>query len=249
MKIKKSKNRMVVEAGAFRNSLKSSKMNKCLKKAFTLAEVLITLSVIGLIAMLVLPRAIENYQKHITANQVKIFYSIVKHAFDGAIGKYGPVKYWVYDSAIMNFEKSYSTYEQNKAYVEKYLAPYLKIDEIKKTEDVQNFVLVKLKNGMSFTLNFQNVRPDTPDGLLLIDYYVDGDTNNRTSRNMFCFMAEVGARAIKPFELSWEENREKLINDATWGCALGKWANRQNPRYCTKLLELNNWTFPDDYPW
>ncbi len=220
-----------------------------IKKAFSLAEVLITLSVLSLVFALIIPRAMERYEKYIIANKVKTFYSIIKVAFDGAIGKYGPTKYWVYDSEIMNFEKSYSSYEQNKIYIEKYLSPFLKIDEIRDAQDKQKFALVKLNNGMSFTLKFQNDRHDATDGLLLIDYYVDGDITNRSSRNMFCFMAESSSRAIKPFELSWNEDKNKLVNDKTWGCAIGQWDNRNNPRYCTKLLELNNWEFPKDYPW
>ena len=218
-------------------------------KAFTLAEVLITLSVLSVIFILVIPRAIERYEKYITANKVKTFYSIIKVAFDGAIGKYGPTKYWVYDSEIMNFERSTASYEQNKMYIEKYLSPYLKISEITNINDLKLAAQVKLNNEMVFTFSFQNDRTDALAGLILINYFVDGNPNNRSAKNLFSFMAEQSSRGLKSFELSWNNDRDKLLNNPTWGCAVGEFANRKNPLYCTKLLELNNWTFPDDYPW
>lgn len=219
------------------------------QKAFSIAEILITLSLIGFISSLVIPRVINNYQKRITANKVKIFYSTIKHAFNTSILKHGPTKYWVYDSDIMRVENAGSTYEQNKAYIEKYLAPYLKINEISNINDIKAAAKVSLNNGMVFTFSFQNDRTDALDGLILINYFVDGNPNNRTSKNLFSFMATQNSRALKPFELSWNENREKLLNDTAWGCTVGEWNNRKNPLYCTKLLELNNWIFPSDYPW
>lgn len=49
--------------------------------AFTLAEVLITLGVIGVVAAMTLPTLIKNYQKHIWVNQLKKSVSIVENGF------------------------------------------------------------------------------------------------------------------------------------------------------------------------
>ena len=50
------------------------------KRAFTLAEVLITLGIIGVVAALTLPSLISNYQKKVTAAKLKQTYSILSNA-------------------------------------------------------------------------------------------------------------------------------------------------------------------------
>lgn len=49
--------------------------------AFTLAEVLITLGIIGVVAAITIPTLINNYQKHATATQLKKAYSELTQAF------------------------------------------------------------------------------------------------------------------------------------------------------------------------
>lgn len=50
------------------------------KKAFTLAEVLITLGIIGVVAALTLPSLIQNYQKKALETSTKKFYSMMSQA-------------------------------------------------------------------------------------------------------------------------------------------------------------------------
>ena len=54
-----------------------------LKKAngFTLAEVLITLGIIGVVAAMTLPTLITNYQKRATVAKLKRAYSVIKQAY------------------------------------------------------------------------------------------------------------------------------------------------------------------------
>lgn len=65
-----------------------------MKKAFTLAEVLITLGIIGIVAAMTLPVVIGNYQKKVTAAKVKKFYSMFNQAFQLAQLEFGEYKYW-----------------------------------------------------------------------------------------------------------------------------------------------------------
>ena len=48
--------------------------------AFTLAEVLITLGVIGVVASVTIPTLIQNYQKHVTVTKLKRFASVLRQA-------------------------------------------------------------------------------------------------------------------------------------------------------------------------
>ena len=56
-----------------------------MKKGFTLAEVLITLGIIGVVAALTLPSLIQNYQKQVWVNQLKKTISVLENGFKKAM--------------------------------------------------------------------------------------------------------------------------------------------------------------------
>ena len=56
--------------------------NKNRKAAFTLAEVLITLGIIGVVAALTLPTLIQNHQKQVYVTQLKKAYSTINNAMN-----------------------------------------------------------------------------------------------------------------------------------------------------------------------
>ena len=64
------------------------------KAAFTLAEVLITLGIIGVVAALTLPSVINNYQEKATVAKLKKFYSIISQAHIQAIEEKGTPDNW-----------------------------------------------------------------------------------------------------------------------------------------------------------
>ena len=66
--------------------------------AFTLAEVLITLGIIGIVAALTLPNLISNYREKQTITQVKKAYSLLSQALTSAISEYGNLNDWQDDS-------------------------------------------------------------------------------------------------------------------------------------------------------
>ena len=57
--------------------------------AFTLAEVLITLGIIGVVAAMTLPNLIQNYQKKALATQTQKFYSMMSQAVKQYMADYG----------------------------------------------------------------------------------------------------------------------------------------------------------------
>ena len=65
-----------------------------MKKGFTLAEVLITLGIIGVVAAMTLPTVINNGKERETVAKVKKFYSVMSQALLMAIGKHGYVDEW-----------------------------------------------------------------------------------------------------------------------------------------------------------
>ena len=58
-------------------------------KAFTLAEVLITLAIIGVVAAMTMPVLIQNYQKRALETQIKHFYSTFSQAVKQYMADYG----------------------------------------------------------------------------------------------------------------------------------------------------------------
>ncbi len=59
------------------------------KAAFTLAEVLITLGIIGVVAAMTLPTLISNYQKQVYVNQLKKSVSVLSQGFTTIMGQEG----------------------------------------------------------------------------------------------------------------------------------------------------------------
>jgi len=64
------------------------------KPAFTLAEVLITLGIIGVVAAMTIPNLIAKYQDHVTVVKLKETYSIFTQAIRMAEEEYGTADGW-----------------------------------------------------------------------------------------------------------------------------------------------------------
>jgi len=97
-------------------------MNKSFNKnGFTLAEVLITLGIIGVVAALTIPTLINNTQKQDTISKYKKIYSTLTQAVKLSSVDNGDVDNW---------DWSYTSYDPtgtNLTFMNTYLAPYLLI--------------------------------------------------------------------------------------------------------------------------
>lgn len=112
------------------NDFVTFKDNKSYKKkyslfpynAFTLAEILITLGLIGVVAALTIPTLISNYQKQATVSGLQKAYSALSQAINRSIVDNGPVKNWDFPT---------TQYDGNQClqFVQTYLSPYLNISK------------------------------------------------------------------------------------------------------------------------
>ena len=76
----------------------SNMKNYRLRKGFTLAEVLITLAIVGIVAALTIPTVSKNIQHAVLKNQFKKFYSTFTQAISAIQAKNGrPVKCYYWD--------------------------------------------------------------------------------------------------------------------------------------------------------
>lgn len=88
------------------------------RKGFTLAEVLITLGIIGVVAAITIPSLITNYQKTVTVNQLKKTYSLLNQALRHSIADELGDPTWQEPNT-----KGYGTGDPGL----KYLIPYLEV--------------------------------------------------------------------------------------------------------------------------
>ena len=65
-----------------------------IKKAFTLAEVLITLTIIGIVAAVSIPTMVADHSEKETVARVKKFYTTMEQVYRLAVTEYGPISRW-----------------------------------------------------------------------------------------------------------------------------------------------------------
>ncbi len=75
------------------------------KSAFTLAEVLITLAIIGVVAAMTIPTLISNYQEKVTVTQLKKMYYTLSNAYRMHIAENGAIQAdWTAEGAKKLFD-------------------------------------------------------------------------------------------------------------------------------------------------
>ena len=101
------------------------------RPAFTLAEVLITLGIIGVVAAMTMPSLIQNYQVKETVSRLKKFTSIMNNTILMAKNDYGEIDSWdfILSTNDENNNANASTVEGLDNFIKKYMLPYLKYTE------------------------------------------------------------------------------------------------------------------------
>ena len=116
--------------------------DKSRRVAFTLAEVLITLGIIGVVAAITMPMVIQNYKKQVTVNKLKKVYSILGQVAQKSIADNGAIP-------IIEGE----TFDKNniKEFFDTYWLPYFKgVEVFKNFEKVNlndNSAVYRMMNG------------------------------------------------------------------------------------------------------
>ncbi len=223
-----------------------SKKKYC-KYGFTLAEVLITLAIIGVVAALTIPTVVKNYQKHQTVVKLKKAYSTINQAYNNSQAENGMYQTW--DKAI---DIGATTY------FNKYWKPYLKVAKICTSYsdcgyevsspwvDPNGDPVGAAAVGTTSRITFYG-----QDGVLYIIFayvgseseasyiYVDlngGKKPNTRGRDLFILVRT--DKGIYPYcynstDTSIKENCKK---DGSGSC-------------CTMKVMKDGWEMKDDYPW
>ena len=127
------------------------------RTAFTLAEVLITLGIIGVVAALTMPALIQNHRKQVVETSLRKFYSIVNQAVQMSELENGPSQNW--EGCI-----GYYDYMSCAEWYNKYLKKYLKtvrqeIVSIKNLPESNKVLAVYFADG-SLMLLLPGASPD-----------------------------------------------------------------------------------------
>ena len=224
--------------------------------AFTLAEVLITLGIIGVVAAMTLPTLIMNHRKQVTVNKVKKFYTVMSQATNSAIAEYGSMEDWQGFTTTRNGEEMQNWFDT-------YLKPYLKvIDEFVKTDEETGYstLFVVLSDGSVFSMvnwagsaksddNANHVQ-DNHNGLIHLSYLTDkkliDDVDSRIGCvNMFNFLFYSPLKDqyfFQPYTYQANTpekyNREFFIEQLKGG----------NTQYCAAVMMFDGWQIKSDYP-
>lgn len=97
-------------------NLKSFKKQK--KTAFTLAEVLITLGIIGIVAAMTLPTLLSRNDEKVAINKLKKIYSVMSQAYLMSVNDNGYANEWHVDNGFS---------ENTANQLASYIVPYLKV--------------------------------------------------------------------------------------------------------------------------
>lgn len=219
------------------------------QNAFTLSEVLITLGVIGVVAAMILPTVIKNYQKQVTVNKLKKAYTSVSNAVQMSKTVNGEVKDW--DIKFDNKLQSASDF------ADKYLIPYMKVVKACKTNKTGdcNFSPKQLDGRASKNYN-QLTSFYTNDGILYVvgnangiagiinnQYLITIDINgnnppNLYGKDIFMFLLNINEGVIKA------NFGEESIDTINAHCK-----SRASGYSCSAKIIRDGWKIADDYPW
>ncbi len=240
-------------------------------KGFTLAETLITLVIIGIVAALTVPNMIIKHQKEETVIKLKKAYSTMSSIVNKAIFEHGPMKNWEIEQG------------QTKEFVDKYISPYLNVAKncgYEYTGDCEFTIAYLNKRNNKIVCGSNMYKLLLADNTLLLfqpvnkyDYTLNDitvplsnlavfiDINgakgpNVLGRDIFYFVYFIQQDLSRVGGL---DNSGKFLPEGgtlatSEGLTREYFKNRSckkngKGQHCAGLIMADNWEIKDDYPW
>lgn len=125
-----------------------------MQKGFSLAEILVALIIIGIIATLTIPAVVQKYQEIVTVNKVKKAYSLLENALKLAIIENGYPDQWNIIGYEYDEEGNHIISSEGSARLAKLFAKYIKSAKICEGDlDCFGGTQIKSLGGKVFTAN------------------------------------------------------------------------------------------------
>lgn len=231
-------------------------MRLSFKHGFTLAEILITCVIIGVLAVMTVPSIIDNWHKTFYLSAFKKKYREFTEIVKISTIENGKTSLWDFSLDIDEF-------------VSKYFADYLDLEEC-------DDCWASLPKGLFFespayAVELNYINPKAPSSEPSISFSVkDGavigfstptplcstsgscatynivyiyiDTNGTKKPNTYGFDRFIMYVSTDGLSV-YGEGESDLTSNSTYGCS-----SSGNKMYCGAYILENNWTYPDDYP-
>ena len=209
---------------------------------FTLAEVLITLGIIGVVAALTMPTLVGNYQKKVVVERLKKVYTTMKQVEYRAIADNGDIDLW-------------AEYWSEEILLNKYIYPYLDVlkmckrneceykytdPESEGKQDLTNKIGFYLKDGTLVKISESHIGYGGNSSVFWLGYTIDINGNNPPNiagRDVFFAEADLsdGARCGKESLFCFFKINACRIN--------------YSKSSCYYKIYKDGWQIKDDYPW
>ena len=224
------------------------------KRAFTLAEVLITIGIIGIICALIIPSVMENYKKRKIAAILKRDYSILSQAIASAVAKNGDIANWegFNDTNPTTIVKNYIAPELKvvKSWDSPHANGYNKMCAVSKNISHQyrwldkdgvigtpfaNPASIELADGTCIGFNYIVDHPIHPpvyhwENLVFIDINGSQTKPNRAGEDLFIF--KIVGNNLKPYGYNYK--KEAMIKDCNR-------ENKYSGMTCAAYIIANDW--------
>jgi type II secretory pathway pseudopilin PulG len=229
------------------------------KLAFTLAEVLIVVGIIGIIAEITIPTLINDIQKNVSMSVLKEDYSMINQVLTQAASESGGDFAELFAYASTPTTDSYESIVTN--FVTKNIIPYVKMSRncgyttaFACKGDLEYYLngsaasdaymykyIIFLNNGSSLAF--------IPDNYLgyWTSIIINVDTNGNKKPNTYgkdLFQMRFSGTSKKILFFGSGNTRADLLGSSTNGC------NKSSAgMYCGALIMQDGWQVADDYPW
>ena len=227
-------------------------------RGFSLAEVLIVLGVLGIVASMTLPPLIVKYQKQVTVSRLQKFYSVFNQALKMSEVDHGDYKFWNSSADFGGI-----------LYFNEYWKPYLSILNICRTgkdcgynsntpwKDIKN----KSTVGTAIIEDDGRIAFYLSDGIFILMLFYLNDEANNTKREVPSFLVDINGskrpnrvgqdlfyfervsqgetKGIMP--TGYNKTKQEIISNCS--------KNSGDGRYCSAKIIQDGWEITDDYPW
>lgn len=226
------------------------------RSGFTLAEILITMVIIGIIATLTIPTTVNKVQKIQVVTKLKKAYSTLVQVANRSTVDNGQMTTW----EIGSTGDGQAANDFNK----KYLIPYLSVMRNCSTSTVGNcdFKFSYLNSTTMQSLNSSWARFYLADGMLVATYSQNSgstvriqicvDINgqkqpNKMGKDVFLYNLTIKESSVTEGKITPDGigyDRNTLVSSASYNCNKAASGVR-----CATLIMKDGWQMKDDYPW